>query len=207
MRSPGASFRLDHSSPSGRREDLLARMWGVVDPRLQAQLASEVRGPSPALALGSEQRVVLVGHRAAGKSRLLPLVAEWLGWPALDLDRELEAGSGRGLQEWLRADEAGFRRAERELFRRLPSGHVVAAGGGFLSLHGDALAGDVAVLVPITRETYRERLLADLSRPRLRPDLPLADELEFVYAEREARHARVATWSLPAFLRATWREP
>ncbi|HUB05997.1 MAG TPA: shikimate kinase [Myxococcales bacterium] len=195
------------SWPSRPREELLARMWEVLDPRLAAGLRAELEGPPPALALDPGRRVVLVGHRAAGKSRLLPLVAEWLGWPALDLDRELEGRSGRSLHAWLGADPAGFRHAERELFRTLPPAHVIAAGGGFLSLHGDALSGDVAVLVPISRETYRERLLADASRPRLRPDLPLADELEIVYADREARHARVATWSLPAFLRATEREP
>ncbi len=148
-----------------------------------------------------------MGHRAAGKSRLLPLLAEWAGWPGVDLDRELERRSGRRLREWLPNDEAGFRRAERDLFESLPGGWLVAVGGGFLSNHPGALERHVSVLVPITLESYRERLLADSSRPRLRPELTLSEELDRVYLERERRHALVPTWSLPAFLRATQREP
>ncbi len=190
----------------GDRAELLARIWDALDPRLRPGLEAELTQARPPLEVAAERRVVLVGHRAAGKSRLLPLLSEWLDWPGVDLDRELEARSGLPLRDWVRRDEASFRRAERELFTSLPGHRVIAAGGGFLSHHGDALRQDVPVLVPISFPTYRERLLADVTRPRLRPDLSLEEELARVHAEREARHALVPTWSLPAFLRATWRD-
>ncbi|MHB8418085.1 MAG: shikimate kinase [Myxococcales bacterium] len=191
-----------------RDEALIERIWAVVDPRLRRALAAELETAQPRpLPLGDGVRIALVGHRAAGKSRLAPLVGEWVGWPAVDLDAELEAQRGRRLSEWVPADEEDFRRAERELFEALPGGRVVAVGGGFLSHHPDALEGQVAVLVPITLESYRERLLADASRPRLRPELTLSEELDRIYQERERRHARVPSWSLPAFLGATRRGP
>jgi shikimate kinase len=149
------------------------------------------------------QKVVLVGHRAAGKTTLLPLLAQWMGRPGIDLDAEISARYDRPLREWVAQDEAGFRRAERATFEELPNAAVIAAGGGFLSSHGAALAGHLAVFVPISRETYRERLLADATRPRLRPDLSLPEEIERVYSERELEHAKVPSISLATFLRAT----
>ncbi len=72
------------------------------------------------------------------------------------------------------------------MFASLPPDRVIAAGGGFLSLHGDLLEGTHAVLVPVTFETYRERLLEDRTRPRLRPEVPLEEELRGIFDEREA---------------------
>ena len=54
--------------------------------------------------------------------------------------------------------------------------------------------------------SYRERLLADTSRPRLRPGVSLEEEIATVFHEREALHARVPTVPLVDFLRAFWRE-
>jgi shikimate kinase len=185
---------------------LLERIWQVLDPRLKGALMAEFEAVRvPRLELQPAQRVVLVGHRAAGKSSLLPLVAEWTGLLGIDLDVEIAARSCRDLRGWVSQDEAGFRTAERETFDELPGGVIVAAGGGFLSVHAEALAGQVPVLVPITSETYRERLLADTTRPRLRPELSLVDEIDRVYTDRERLHARVVTVPLARFLRATAR--
>ena len=61
-----------------------------------------------------------------------------------------------------------------------------------LALHADLLAGDTPVLVPVSFETYRERLLADATRPRLRPELTAEEEVRVVYEEREAIHRALA---------------
>jgi shikimate kinase len=58
------------------------------------------------------------------------------------------------------------------------------------------------LVVPVCFETYRERLLADTSRPRLRPGMTLEEEIATVFHEREALHARVPTVPLVDFLRA-----
>lgn len=191
--------------PPAEASEIAARILDAIDPRLRPGLAEELSrraGEVPPLALLEDAQLALVGHRTAGKTRLLPLVAQLTGRRPFDLDRELEAHHHRSLRDWVREDEPAFRAAERAQFLALPRGSVVAVGGGFLSLHPDLLAGHVALLVPITFETYRERLLADVSRPRLRPDLSAEEEIAQIFRAREAAHARVRTLPLVDFLLA-----
>lgn len=175
-------------------EEVLSR----VDPRLRDGVRAEylrrraTSGRTPGSRPPPSSRVVLVGHRAAGKTTLLPHVATLLSRRAVDLDAEIERALGRPIRDVLREDERRFRAAERECFQRLPGETVVAAGGGFLSLHQDLLEGHAAVLVPVSFETYRDRLLADASRPRLRPELSPEEEIRAVYEEREAIHRRLS---------------
>ena len=110
---------------------------------------------------------------------MLAAVASRLGLPAVDLD--LELGRREPIRAWFRRDQASFRAAEREAFLALPPGVVVAVGGGFLSHHGEALRGCLPVLVPVSFETFCERLRADVERPRLRPELSVEDELRAVW--------------------------
>jgi shikimate kinase len=171
------------------------------DPRLRDALSAEFtrRRGERLDGIPRGVTVVLAGHRAAGKTTLLPHVARALGREGLDLDTELARRSGRSLREWIVADERGFRDAERALFAELPRGLVVSVGGGFLSLHTSALKGCVVVEVPISFATYAERLHADTTRPRLRPELPVEEELSEVYAERTERHAAARPMSLVEF--------
>jgi len=164
----------------------------LVDPRLRDALKRDVAEAAPFTPRG---HVVLVGHRGAGKSRLLLPVAERLRRPAVDLDASL----GRALFE---RSQREFRAAERRAFTAVTGEAVVAAGGGFLSLHADLLDGHTPVLVPVTFETYAERLRADTTRPRLRPELSLEDEIETVFTAREELHERVHTVPLAVLLRA-----
>lgn len=175
---------------SAEVEEILA--W--VDPRLRERLREEVQALKAAARapLALRPRVVLVGHRGAGKTTLLPRVAALLSRRPVDLDAEVERALGRPIREVFREDERRFRAAERECFQRLPGETVIAAGGGFLALHADLLAADTAVLVPVSFETYRERLLQDESRPRLRPELSPEEEVRAVYQEREAVHRSLA---------------
>lgn len=179
------------------------RFLDDIDPRLQPELrlAYERRRAEAVDPLPRGVTVVLAGHRAAGKSRLLKKVGEALGRPCVDLDGELERRSGRFLREWVQNDEPGFRAAERETFLSLAPGGVVAVGGGFLASHRDALTGCLTVLVPISFETYRERLLADTTRPRLRPHLSREDELREVFDEREELHRLARPLSFLDFVR------
>lgn len=173
-----------------------------VDPRLQPLLRSEWerRRNERVEALPCDVTVVLAGHRAAGKTQMLQPVAKALGRHGVDLDAELVRRHQTPLREWVENDERSFRAAERDTFRSLPSGLVVAVGGGFLSLHAELLRGCVVVEVPISFETYVERLKADPTRPRLRPELSIEDELREVYSEREYRHAAARPLSLIDFM-------
>ena len=187
------------------RPELLSAILEIIDPRLRPAFEQACRVDAHAMPAASQASlpIALVGHRAAGKSRLLPWLARWTGLPAVDLDHRIETQTGRAIREWLPLDEPGFRAAERATFAALEGPRVVAVGGGFLSLHGDLLAGHLAVLVPITLPTYRERLLSDVMRPRLRPELSLAAEIDAVFESREALQAQVPTVPLATFLRTT----
>jgi shikimate kinase len=236
----GAADKWEAASCPGRSErlaHLLAEMRAVVDPLAipENEWSSIMQGargvPDPLAGEGVERTplpqrgrggvrgprpiVALVGHRAAGKSRLLPLVCRWTGLPGIDLDRLIEERAGRSVAALFTADPGGFRGAEREAFGSIRGPAIVATGGGFLSLHADLLRGHSAVLVPITLETYRQRLMeaslspsgregkGDGARPRLRPELTLDEEIAQVYAERAALHAAMDTIPLLDFLRAS----
>jgi shikimate kinase len=174
----------------------------AVDPRLTPSLLTELerRKHDVLEPLPRATTVVLAGHRAAGKSSLLPAVATLLGKPAVDLDAELERVHRRSIREWFATDRESFRRAERATFLSLPRGQVVAVGGGFLSHHPDALVGGVVVEVPISFETYAERLRADVGRPRLNPEVSLEVELREVWEERTRLHRQARPLSLVDFL-------
>jgi shikimate kinase len=191
-------------SASSHSRRIAQRIVEAVDPRSAPALLREYArsAGAPEVALPDAGCVVLVGHRASGKTRLLPLVAELLGWPGVELYEEISRRAGRDLKTWVEEDPEGFRAEERAAFQAVPPRRVVAVGGGFLSLHPDLLSGHLAVLVPVSFETYRERLLADPGRPRLRPELPLEEEIRSVYEEREALHRKSDVVSLAAFLRA-----
>lgn len=173
-----------------------------VDVRLQPGLRAERLRRADELVEGlpRDVTVVLAGQRAAGKSRLLQPVAQALGRQAVDLDTILAEQSPRPLREWIEGDERSFRLAEREAFSKLPPGLVIAVGGGFLSHHADLLTHTVTVEVPISFETYVERLEHDVSRPRLRPQLSVPEELRQVYAERVALHAQARPLPLVDFM-------
>ncbi len=191
------------SGPSAEQKHLLVqRVLEAVDPRVSPGLREELARPGPRSLPAEWQTVVIGGHRSAGKTRLLPLVSALLERPAFDLDAELERRAGRPLKEWVAEDMNGFRAAERALLQEMPRGSVVAVGGGFLSNHPEALATCYTLLVPISFETYRERLLADTTRPRLRPGMSIEEELASIYYQRAVLHTRIPTVSLPEFLRS-----
>jgi shikimate kinase len=195
------------SEPSADARRLtLEQILDSLDPRLAPRLRESLAAPGPSLLPAPGQTVVIAGHRTAGKTRVLPLIARLLGRPGLDLDKELEAATGRSLRTWVAEDPAAFRAAERQALLEFPPGSLVAVGGGFLSHHPEALAGMFTLVVPVSFETYRERLLADTSRPRLRPGVTLEEEIATVFHEREALHARVPTVPMVDFLRAFWSE-
>lgn len=194
------------SAPSAEARKLVREILEAIDPRMKPGIEVNLIRPGPTAVPLPRQTVVLAGHRSAGKTRLLPLVSRLLGRPGVDLDVELERTSGRSLREWVTADSAGFRAAERRALLEQAPGSLVAVGGGFLSHHPEALTECFTLLVPVTYATYRERLLADTTRPRLRPELSLEEEISTLFHERESLHARVPTVPLVDFLRPFVRE-
>ena len=124
--------------------------------------------------------IVLVGLPGSGKSAVGRCVAERLGRPFIDLDDEIEGGTGSSPAEHIRSTgEARFRALEQEAVQAACSvaGAVIATGGGapldplnrwaFME-HG------LRVRLDVPPERLAERLAADpVSRPLLGDD-PLA---------------------------------
>lgn len=82
------------------------------------------------------RRVYLAGLSGAGKTSVAERIAAWLGWPAYDVDREIERRTGRTVAElWADGGEEVFRREEHaavEELTALGDSGVVALGGGTL---------------------------------------------------------------------------
>jgi XRE family aerobic/anaerobic benzoate catabolism transcriptional regulator len=82
-------------------------------------------------------RIALIGLRGAGKTTLGALLAQHLGVPFIELDREIERASGVALATIFDFyGQAGFRRLERRCLERVLDEHprfVLATGGSLVS--------------------------------------------------------------------------
>jgi XRE family transcriptional regulator, aerobic/anaerobic benzoate catabolism transcriptional regulator len=82
-------------------------------------------------------RVALIGLRGAGKSTLGRMAAADLGWPFVELNREIEASQGLSVSDIFAIHgQEGYRRMElsalRELIER-PGPMILATGGGIVA--------------------------------------------------------------------------
>lgn len=155
-------------------------------------------------------RVFLVGLPGSGKSTVAPLVAARLGWPWVDLDREIAARAGVSIPELFARGETAFRQWEAatlaELAEREPI--VIATGGGVvLAEQNRALMRQAGVVVAlrVTPVMAAERLAdASASRPLLQADplrrlrelhqerTPFYNEADLAIETDDASPARVA---------------
>lgn len=141
-------------------------------------------------------RVVLVGFMGSGKTTVGRVLAARLGWDFVDLDDEVEARTGRTVEElFVERGEAAF----RELESRAGStalGHprsVFAPGGGWFLAPGrlDELPpGTLTVWLDVTAETAVRRATGE---GRVRPLLGAADPVaraRSLLAARKQMYAR-----------------
>jgi shikimate kinase/3-dehydroquinate synthase len=130
----------------------------------------------------------------AGKSTVGPLVAERLGRPFIDLDRDLEQDLGTTIPEFFeQRGETEFRMQEEShaiAALRLPDPAVIALGGGAVqtpSIRRDLRDRAFTVLLEVDADTAWQRS-ADSGRPLAR------DESEFraLYERRRELYDEVA---------------
>lgn len=84
-----------------------------------------------------ERRIALIGLRGAGKTTLGRRLAEGLGIPFIELDREIERASGADLAEiFATQGQAGYRRLEHDALEAVVKAHdraVIATGGSLVT--------------------------------------------------------------------------
>ncbi len=129
---------------AGEQEDwrLVRDLLRAADPAMIAEVKAVLSGerkPSAPRAVSEHiavDRVALIGLRGAGKSTLGRIVAERLGWPFVELNREIEAEHGFSINEILNLyGQDGYRRLERATLKRLidqPGPMLLATGGGIV---------------------------------------------------------------------------
>jgi thiamine-phosphate diphosphorylase len=117
------------------------------------------------------RKIWLVGFMGSGKTTLGRQLSRRLDLPFFDLDREIEAASGKTVRAIFESEgEAEFRRRERayvEGAEGLASGVFAAGGGTFMSEANrrSILRSSVAVYLDVPFEILAERVLRKPDRP------------------------------------------
>jgi shikimate kinase/3-dehydroquinate synthase len=146
------------------------------------------------------ERIILTGFSGTGKTVVARLVADRLGWQAVDSDDAIVEAAGKPIPAIFREDgEEHFRRLERDALRELCSRAklVIGAGGGaILSAENRRLMaqGGFIVCLEARPETILERLRPQFeSDPVARPLLTDPDPLRRI---RELKSFRQPYYAL-----------
>ncbi len=143
------------------------------------------------------RRVFLTGFSGTGKSAVASLLADALGWRALDTDKLIIEEAARSIPEIFEQDgEPRFRELEQEAVRHVASQEdvVVATGGGAIAGEENrrAMAEDgLVICLEASPQTILDRLAGaeDVSeRPLLAGPDPLARVVE-LKAQRQPLYA------------------
>jgi XRE family aerobic/anaerobic benzoate catabolism transcriptional regulator len=202
-RAMGASLSQLVSEQSDPPLDTL--LFSQFIERLPAQAAKEARELvmrhfGEAHSDARRSRIALIGLRGSGKSTLGKMLAEKLGYPFIELDREIEKLTGASLPEIF--DMFGqdtFRRAERDALNRMLSQHenfVMATSGSIVTDPATLellLSSCFTIWMRADPEAHMNRVVAqgDLrpmsSNPRAMEDLvSILQSREPLYAKAEA---------------------
>ena len=142
-------------------------------------------------------RVALVGLRGAGKSTLGEKLAEGLGVPFVELDREVERDAGAPLGEVfsMYGDDA-YRRFERRALERVLKAHsraVIAAGGSLVTAADTyrlLLESCYCVWLKAAPAEHMQRVMAQGDLRPFRGRAAALDEIRRLLADRDGLYAR-----------------
>lgn len=142
-------------------------------------------------------RIALIGLRGGGKSTLGNLLAEALGCPFIELDREIEQQSGMALSELFDMfGQATFRRMERAGLEAVLQKHprfVLATGGGLVtepSTFELLLASCLTVWVRAAPADHMSRVMAQGDLRPMSDSARAMDDLVSILESREPLYAK-----------------
>lgn len=144
------------------------------------------------------RNIALVGFSTTGKSTVAHLLADRLGWSAVDTDALVVSLAGRPITDIFRREgEAAFRARETAALTGALAGHgkVVATGGGIVTqaVNRDLLRARSLIIClaaePLTILKRLERAAESEPRPLLKAADPLA-RIHELLAERRAAYAQ-----------------
>ena len=167
-------------------------------PDILAQVKALLDGGAPMFhAEPSRERIALIGLRGAGKSTLGRLAAEKLGWPFVELNREIERQSGLAVAEVFSLyGQDGYRRLEGAALERVierPGPMILATGGGIVAAPAtfDRLLGSFhTIWVRAEPGQHMKRVRAQGDTRPMGKDRAAMAELETILSSRTALYAR-----------------
>lgn len=172
----------------------LERLSPAALAEARALLLSHFSEPSDDL---RRRRVALIGLRGGGKSTLGRLLADSLGVPFIELDREIERRSGTSLSEMFDMfGQETFRRAEREalddVLRRHPQ-FVIATSGSIVTEPGTLellLASCLTVWVRAEPDEHMKRVMAQGDMRPMANSARAMEDLISILRSREPLYAK-----------------
>ena len=144
-------------------------------------------------------RIALIGLRGAGKSTLGEKLAQALGVPFVELDREVEKEAGTSLGEvFAMYGQDAFRRFERRALERVLNQHeraVIATGGSLVtdpSTYELLLTRCFCVWLKASPEEHMARVIAQGDTRPFKGRAAALDEIRKLLADRDRLYARAA---------------
>jgi 3-dehydroquinate synthase len=150
--------------------------------------------------MAAPTRISLIGFSGTGKSAVVKLLAERLGWRAIDTDELIAKGAGKTIAQIFQDQgEGAFRALECQTLLDLEGEKriAVAVGGGattFDASRQSIVESGIVVCLEATPETIVTRLTADADEER--PLLESGDQLARV---RKLKAQRAALYALADF--------
>ena len=168
----------------------VARTLGVTAAQLLATDDADVDA-------ARRQRIALIGMRGAGKSTLGAMLADALGIPLIELNREVAREAGLPAGEVMALyGHAAYRRIEQRVFERVAREQeqaVIVAGGGIVneeSAFDLLLANCYTVWLKAQPEEHMARVLAQGDLRPMAGNARAMDDLKRLLAAREAMYRR-----------------
>jgi XRE family aerobic/anaerobic benzoate catabolism transcriptional regulator len=143
------------------------------------------------------QRICLIGLRGAGKSTLGRMLGAQIGFPFVELNRDIEEQSGMPVNEVIALyGQEGYRRLERQALERIVATYdtiVAAAGGGIVSepdTHKYLLRHFHTVWLKASPEEHMLRVRKQGDERPMAGNPKAMEELKSILTSRESLYAK-----------------